>query len=152
MDRENIIIKIPLTDVPKGLATITIVDSLSRPLAERMFFAHYNDSEKLSLTTDQKTYKQREKVNLKLNLNVDKNALVSIACVQSNRLEIKKMSDIESYTYINNELSQLPINSKGNSYKDLKLFRANFISKVLEKIYLARFTNYQLYRHCKPSR
>ncbi|MFA6275563.1 MAG: hypothetical protein WC622_02375, partial [Pedobacter sp.] len=59
-------------------------------------------------------------------LNVDKNALVSIACVQNNRLEIKKMSDIESYTYLNNELSQLPINSKGNSYKDL-----NYLEQVL---------------------
>jgi len=126
MDRENIIIKIPLADVPKGLATITIVDSLNRPLVERMFFAHYDNLEKISITTDQETYKQREKVNLKLNLKVDKNALVSIACVQNNRLEIKKMSDIESYTYINNELSQLPINSKGNSYKDL-----NYLEPIL---------------------
>jgi hypothetical protein len=119
MTQNNLIIKIPLDDVPKGLATITITDSLNRPLAERMFFAHYDDVEKISITTDQKTYNQREKINLKLKLNVDKDALVSIACVQSNRLEIKKVNDIESYTYLNNELSTFPINLKGNAYKDI---------------------------------
>ncbi|MFD0942103.1 RNA-binding protein [Pedobacter boryungensis] len=126
MDGENINIKVPLTNVPKGLTTITILDSTNRPLAERMFFAHYDDPEKISVITDQQTYKQREKVNLKLNLKVDKNALVSIACVQNNRLEVKKMTDIESYTYLNNELNSLPINTKGNSYKDI-----NYLEQIL---------------------
>ncbi|MBB2143913.1 hypothetical protein GM921_00315 [Pedobacter sp. LMG 31464] len=126
MDRDNINIKIPLSDVPKGLTTITIIDSLNRPLAERMFFAHYDNAEKISITTDQKIYKQREKINLKLKLNVDKNALVSIACIQNNRLEIKKMTDIESYSYLNNELSSLPINVKGNGYKDI-----NYLEQIL---------------------
>ncbi|MFA6275564.1 MAG: hypothetical protein WC622_02380, partial [Pedobacter sp.] len=66
MVSNNMIAKIPLDDIPKGLATITLIDSLNRPLAERIFFAHYDDSEKISISTDQKTYKQREKVNLTL--------------------------------------------------------------------------------------
>ena len=115
----NTILKLPLTDIPKGLTTLTILDSLDRPLAERLFFAHYNNNEKINLSTPQELYKQREKVSLKLQLNTEGNALVSIAVVQNNRLELKKMNDIESYTYLNNELNNLPINITGRPYKDL---------------------------------
>ncbi|MES2418494.1 MAG: hypothetical protein V4541_09935 [Bacteroidota bacterium] len=111
-------VKIPLYGTPKGLATITILDSLDRPLAERMFFAHYDSKERITITTDQQVYKQREKVSLKLNLTSEKNALVSIACVQNNRLELKNTNDIESYTYLSNELSNLPIHVNGNALKD----------------------------------
>lgn len=112
-------VKISLTEVPKGLQTLTISDSLDRPLAERMFFAHYNNEERLKLTTDQTNYAQRQKVNLKLTLNdQQEDAVVSIACVQNNRIDLKKITDIESYTYLNNELNTLPINLSGNGFKD----------------------------------
>ncbi|RYG18012.1 MAG: hypothetical protein EOO07_09900 [Chitinophagaceae bacterium] len=115
---ENLTLKLPLIDLPKGLITLTILDSLDQPLAERIFFAHYNDIQKVGLSTDQETYGQREKVILKLNLNANKNAVVSIAAVQQNRIEVKKMNDIESYTYLTNELLALPIHAKGNPFKD----------------------------------
>jgi len=114
----NSILKLPLIDLPKGLLTLTILDSLNRPLAERIFFAHYNNAQHITISSDKETYKQREKVVLKLNLNTDENALVSIAVVQNNRLELKKMHDIESYTYLTNELSALPIHAKGIAFKD----------------------------------
>jgi len=120
-------VKIPINELPKGLAAITISDSTGKPLAERIFFAHYSNDEQINLKTDQSTYKQREKVTLKLNLNTDqKEAVVSIACVQDNRVELKKMNDIESFTYINSELSQLPIHNKGNAYSD-----KNYLEQVL---------------------
>lgn len=119
MEYNKRVIKIPLTEVPKGLNTVTITDSLDRPLAERMFFAHYNPSQKIKLSTDQAVYKQREKVELKLNLTeMEEQAVVSIACVQDNRLALKKITDIESYTYLNQELGSLPLNVKGNAYAD----------------------------------
>lgn len=115
---ENMLLKLPLDEVPKGLTTLTIVDSLNRPLAERLFFAHYSNEEKIAISTDKETYNQREKVNLKLNLKIDKNALVSIAAIQQNRLDLKKTNDIECYTYLTNELATLPINNNGRIYKD----------------------------------
>ena len=118
MKQGNLLLKLPLNDVPKGLTTFTILDSLNRPLAERIFFAHYSDVEKITLTTNQTIYKQREKVNLKLNLKVDENALVSIAVVQNNRLAHINANDIESYSYLTNELSTLPIISNGIPFKD----------------------------------
>ncbi len=126
MASENIRVKIPLTEIPKGLTTLTIIDSLNRPLAERVFFAHYTNEERISITSDQSTYKQREKVSLKLNLTQDENALVSIATVQDSRLELKKMNDIESYTYLTNELNNLPVQIKGRPYKDI-----NYIEQML---------------------
>ncbi|KQC00405.1 hypothetical protein AQF98_13065 [Pedobacter sp. Hv1] len=112
-------IKIPLTEVPKGLVTLTISDSLDRPMAERMFFAHYDPSEKIGITTDQTTYKQREKVTLKLDLkDIEEQAIVSIACVQDNRLELKKMTDIESYSYLSQELGTLPLHRNGYGFAD----------------------------------
>lgn len=119
MEQQFRTLKIPLTEVPKGLNTITITDSLDRPLAERMFFAHYDSNPKLSLHTDEPNYTQRQKVSLSLNLDSKiENAIVSIACVQDNRLGGKNTNDIESYTFLNNELQQLPLNLNGQAYKD----------------------------------
>lgn len=111
-------IKIPLSNLPKGLATITILDSLHRPLAERMFFAHYDATDRISLSTDKPIYNQREKVNFSLQLNADSVGLVSVACIQDNRLEQKKATDIESYTYLSNELNEMTIVLKGTAFKD----------------------------------
>ncbi|MDR6784453.1 hypothetical protein ABIE26_002158 [Pedobacter africanus] len=102
-------IKIPLGDVPPGLKTLTLSDSLGRPLAERLFYAHYQNKQKVQVSTDRQSYGQREKVKLWLNLNQpDTIALVSIACVQENRLPPSITTDIESYTKLSSELTDLP--------------------------------------------
>jgi hypothetical protein len=126
METNRRMIKIPLDEVPKGLMTLTVLDSLNRPLAERMFFAHYDNKEKIITSTEKQTYNQREKVNLKLRLNLDTVSLVSIACIQDNRLETKKINDIESYTYLTSELNALPVVLKGTPYKDV-----NYLEQVL---------------------
>jgi len=112
-------IRIPLTEVPKGLATITITDSLNRPLAERIFFAHYDNKEKITINSDKQIYEPRAEITLSLGLNeAIKESLVSIAVVQENRIDQRKYNDIESYTYLTNELSTLPLNVKGLPIKD----------------------------------
>ncbi len=126
LKNENSLLKLPLNTIPKGLTTLTVLDSLNRPLVERIFFAHYSAAEKITINTDQSIYKQREKVTLKLNLKLDDNAVVSIAAVQNNRLSLQKTNDIESYTYLTNELSSLPISSSGIAYKD-----RNYLEQVL---------------------
>jgi hypothetical protein len=115
----NMALKLPLTDLPKGLFTLTVSDSLDRPIAERMIFAHYNEVEKINISTNQSTYNQREKVELKIHLpDTTAQGFVSIAVVQNNRIDLKKMNDIESYTYLKNLLDNLPIHANGNSFKD----------------------------------
>lgn len=112
-------IKIPLTDVPKGLLSITVSDSLDRPLAERMIFAHYDRAEKIDLSTNKNIYSQREKVNLKIHLpDTAAQGFVSIAVVQNNRIDLKKMNDIESYSNLKNVLGNLPTHLNGLPFKD----------------------------------
>lgn len=120
-------IKIPLDAVPKGLATITITDSLDRPLAERIFFAHYGIEAPLFVSTDKETYGKREKINLKIRLaDQRKQGIVSIACIQNNRLDLKKLKDIASFSYLTNELYNIPTNLKGNPFAD-----QNYMEQIL---------------------
>jgi hypothetical protein len=114
-------LKIPLTEIPKGLATLTITDTENRPIAERIFFAHYDNSEKVAISSDKTSYGSREKVSLKLKIrDGEEKGVVSVAVVQDARIDPAKMTDIESYTYLNNELADMPINIKGSTYSDKK--------------------------------
>jgi hypothetical protein len=118
-------VKIALKDVPKGIASITVLDSLGNPLAERLFFARYTDGELLTAETDKPVYKPREKVTVKLRLKEteagkEEGALVSVAAVQGNRIETAKFRDMESYTYLEHELGNLPLDPNGMPYRNRK--------------------------------
>lgn len=109
---KNMVIKIPLTEVPKGIVTLTILDSLGRPLAERLLFAHFNDKANIAISTDTLSYASRQTVNVKLKITgADQRplkGLVSIACVQNSRIDLKRQQNIESYTFLTEALSDLP--------------------------------------------
>ncbi len=109
-------VKVILDAVPKGISEITILDSLHRPCAERLFFAHYNRRNALYIHTDTDNYKKRQKVTIDLALtNADGKAdsgLVSIACVQANRYEVKRAMDIESYFYLVDPIGRIPLKER----------------------------------------
>jgi hypothetical protein len=119
-------LNIDLSQVPRGLNTITILDSLQRPCAERLFFAHYDQRPNVTIVTEQKDLYTRQKVNIKLSLTDASgkpvNGVVSIACVQDNRFEIKNDNNIENYVYLQHELDKLPLkdNLMGNTRLDRK--------------------------------
>lgn len=120
-------IKIPLTDIPKGIQTITVTDSLDRPLAERLFFAHYDEREAFTIQTDSSLYRPRQKVNLKLSpKTLQHNAVVSIAVSQENRYSSKNNNDIESYAYLKNEIENIPVHPNSSYYKD-----QNYLQQIL---------------------
>jgi hypothetical protein len=104
-------VKILLNDVPRGINQLTIIDSLGRPFAQRTFFAHHDRKQSLQINASDE-YGTRQKVNIKVKLNnkdTSAMALVSIAAVQENRIEIKKKTNIESYFYLNSQLGDLPV-------------------------------------------
>ncbi|TDH29255.1 hypothetical protein EXU57_04095 [Segetibacter sp. 3557_3] len=105
-------IKVPLDEVPKGLNTVTIVDSGGRPWAERLFYAHFNKNVQVNISTDSSSYVARQKVNIKFRVTDTRHqplkSMVSIACVQDNRLDVKKMTDITSFHYLRHELQSFP--------------------------------------------
>jgi hypothetical protein len=117
-NRRATLLKVVLSEVPKGINTVTVLDSLGRPIAERLFFAHYDQKPVLQISTDKQQYTTRQKVDLKLKLtkaitgNVE-NALVSIAVVQNSRIESTRQTDMESYVYLNHPLETLPADPFG---------------------------------------
>jgi hypothetical protein len=80
-----------IKDIPRGVMQLTLTDSVGRPFAERLCFAHYDQKKSLNIASDKTEYATRQKVTVKIKLDgKPDNGLVSIACVQENRLEIKK--------------------------------------------------------------
>lgn len=104
--------RVPLNEVPKGITTISLLDSLGRPVAERLFFAHHNQRNEVEITTDNIEYTTRQKIKLNLQLKGSSksliNGIVSISCIQDNRIDARKMTDIESYSYLYNQLASIP--------------------------------------------
>jgi len=118
-------VKIIIKDLSKGLNSVSVMDTLGNPLAERLFFAHYNENDLVSAETDKSIYKVREQVKLKIRLDDIKSALgpdsiatVSVACVQLNRLESNKSQDFQSYRYIQQELDNLTLIQPGLVFRD----------------------------------
>lgn len=139
-------LKIPLQNIPKGLFTITISDSLGRPLADRMAFAHYETNEAVKIETDKPIYKSREKVTLKLSLDSGvAEGVFSLAVVQQSRLNVRNSTDIESYAYLTSEIRSLPLNAIGIPYKDKA-----FLEDVLRVKGWNKYTWLQL-KNVKPS-
>lgn len=113
-------VKIILTNMPRGIMQLTLVDSLGRPYAERVVFAHYANKAKLEVSADNADYEKRKKVKLSIKLSGEAtNGAVSVAVVQENRIEIKNKSDIESYIYLKSELSDVPVKESYFSNADL---------------------------------
>lgn len=109
-------LKIALDEVPKGLHAIMLLDASGHPWAERIFFAHYDKKNVVTISTDTSVYRTRQKVKLNIKIadvqQAPVKALFSIAAVQANRLDPKKLTDIESYLYLKNDLSSFPARSK----------------------------------------
>ncbi|MGV3508591.1 MAG: MG2 domain-containing protein, partial [Sphingobacteriaceae bacterium] len=103
--------------VPKGITTVTVLDSENRPLAERLFFAHYDHKVYAKISFDKTFYKRKDsvRVNIKLSDNLGKpiKGVISLAAVQDNRIEKSKFQDIESYVYLTHNLGTLPQDPEG---------------------------------------
>lgn len=129
------LVKIDLADVPRGLNTITLLDSLKRPFAERMFFAHYDKRSRLNIVTDKKEFGTRQKVNVKLKLTnakgIPANGIVSVACVQDSRFEVKNDNNIKNYFYLQSKIDDLPL-------KDDLLGNAEIDRQYLNELLLVR--------------
>lgn len=105
---KGVTVSLATVDIPRGLTAVTVLDSLDHPIAERLFFAHYNKRPNFSIETDNKEYGTRQKVKLNLKLG-SSSGYVSVACVQDNRFSYKYPNNIESYYYLTNELQNIPM-------------------------------------------
>jgi hypothetical protein len=109
-----------LDKIPRGLTAVTLLDSLNNPLAERIFFAHYNAKAVVQVESDKKIYEKREKVTLRFRLNnagVPSAGFASVSCAQANRFADSKLQDIETFAFLQAELHDLPAYN-GRGYND----------------------------------
>ena len=114
--------KLSLATLPKGLTTVTIIDEFGKPLAERLFFAHYDQKDLTArIHLEKTTFNKTDSVRIRLNLSdpTEKpvEGIVSISVVQANRVKVGT-PDIENYFYLNNHINDLPINASGNRLLD----------------------------------
>lgn len=114
-------LRLPLDKLPKGLSTITILDEAGRPLAERLFFAHYGDSISTSLNTEKAIYGKNDTVRVKIKM-IDRHkkpvqGMFSAAVVQLNRTGAN-LADIESSVYLNHNLGMLPPDPLGKGFRN----------------------------------
>lgn len=113
---------VALNAIPKGLATVTVLDEAGRPLAERLFFAHYDRQVKVMIDKPKNVFSKREKATLKLKLTDQMgeplHGILSVACVQDNRMDDLRQPDIASYVYLVSELTHLPLHTSGRPLSD----------------------------------
>lgn len=62
------VVPIPKADFPKGVAQITLIDGKGKPQCERLVFMKHDEVTEVAIMPNQKLYKQRELVELTLDL------------------------------------------------------------------------------------
>ncbi|HTE09770.1 MAG TPA: hypothetical protein VK645_02350 [Chitinophagaceae bacterium] len=99
-----------LDKLPKGIAAITLLDNENHPLAERIFFAHYDRSTPVTILPDKKILSKREKVTVQFLLPdslKNKGGFISVTCAQASRFSNSMQQDIESFV-MQQVLQELP--------------------------------------------
>ncbi|MFW0718504.1 hypothetical protein [Pedobacter sp. N23S346] len=119
-----------LDSIPIGLYALTVLNEEYKPIAERIFFAHYNNINRISITTDKENYTTRDSVEVDLSAigGQDKllPAMVSVSCVQANRLSIDNNQNITDFYFFQQLLTDLPPHQFNLKYSDI-----NYLNEVL---------------------
>ena len=123
-------VRLDLDSVPMGLNAITLLDSDFKPLAERIFFSHYEQTNQLQISTDKTVYGTRDSVRLDIHtITKNKNSrqgLVSVSCTQANRFSQLNNVNIVDYALLERDLVNLPANPMG-----MKITDREYLNNVL---------------------
>ena len=124
--KNELTVKIPLKDVPQGIAEVTLFDGKAVPLAERLVYV--NPGKKLYIKTelDKKDYGIREKVNLKIKV-IDENgqpaeAHLGVSIYDGIYQNKQDSKNIESHYFLSTQL-------KGNIYDPAYYFNEQNIDR-----------------------
>ncbi|RZJ79703.1 MAG: carboxypeptidase regulatory-like domain-containing protein [Flavobacterium sp.] len=91
-----IITKIPKKNFPSGIAQLTLFNTQSEPLSERLAFILHTDGLNLSLKSDLPTYKPRQKVKLTLDAKsagLPSNGDFSISVIDEQKVPVDENSE-----------------------------------------------------------
>lgn len=117
--KEKLIIKIPLKDIPQGIAEVTLFDANAVPIAERLVYVNHEQKLTIKAELSKSDLSTREKLNLKIKVT-DPNGMPVVAhlglSVYDRLYHNKKDSkNIESHYYLSTQL-------KGNIYNPAYYF------------------------------
>lgn len=119
-----------LDSIPIGLYAVTVLNEEYKPIAERIFFAHYNKINHISVTSDKENYTTRDSVEVDLRAFGDQDrllqGLVSVSCVQANRLSINNNQNITDFYFFQQLLTDLPPHQSNLKYNDI-----NYLNNIL---------------------
>jgi hypothetical protein len=117
--KKELIIKVPLKDIPQGIAEITLFDANAVPVAERLVYV--NQEQKLSIKTElsKSDFAIREKASLKIKVT-DPNGVPIVAHLGLSVYDrlyqnLTDSKNIESHYYLSTQL-------KGNIYNPAYYF------------------------------
>lgn len=99
------VIKIPSTELPMGMSTVVLLDSVGNPVAERSIFRGYGQFN-VKISFDSAVYHKRSKVDVKINTTDETGkpvpASLSMATVFSRRMDTTSFQDIVPYFFFGN--------------------------------------------------
>lgn len=102
-------LRFPLTNIPRGLVTVSLLDSSGKPWSERLVFTHFDKKMKVSVVASETKIEARGIAKIKVKItdadNNPQRGYFSFACVQDSKVESKKMIDLESYFNIGAHIS-----------------------------------------------
>jgi len=102
--------EIDVTEMPAGILQFTLFDKLGQPRAERLVFNHHNiNNFNVDITTNQRTYNKREKVQVQLDIYNDEGETIgadlSLSVVDKSLERVNFNKDnIQSYLWLSSDI------------------------------------------------
>ncbi|GAA0544573.1 hypothetical protein [Chitinophaga japonensis] len=106
--RDSLIIKIPTTGIPPGVAEATLFDEQLRPLADRLLFLHQDNRLNIQVSQLKEWYGPLEKVSLKIRTTDGQGhpvpAVLSLRIVDGLFIDRRNVQDITNYFQLSTQL------------------------------------------------
>ena len=105
----RMITELAALDLPEGILSLTLLDSLKNPIAERLYYNELTSEHlKLTLTTDKATYGRRQKTELDIDISQDDSIALSanLSVLVLNKAQWNRGAhgNIRSYFLLDSEL------------------------------------------------
>lgn len=103
--------RLPASDLPEGVVTLTLFDEAGTPQAERAIYVRKSLPLQVSLSADSGVYHHRSKLRLKVKVTNENGepveSVFSLACVLASRLDSTRSIDITRFYSFDRYLPQL---------------------------------------------
>jgi hypothetical protein len=97
------VVAIPDDVLPEGVTCITVMNEQNKPLCERLVYIHYPGGAQLAVSTDKPQYQPKEKVTLKIKLNKNEVANLSLAAINDGMVPVQA-GNMVSYLNLQSEV------------------------------------------------